>query len=167
MPYATLAELCRQYGYREISQLLGDESDLLTEDMLLEAVAGDDLSQYSNSEQVAIEAAVERAEDALEQQSNFMDSLIGVRYQLPLPVEAVAISPLRECCLALSRAYLADDADNLSETIDAARQRWTKWLNDLARDNAIIQNAPRVSAGASDSGFLTSPIPARTDLSSY
>lgn len=167
MAYANLAELCRQYGYREISQLLADESDQLTEDMLLEAVAGDDLSLYTNSEQVAIEAAVERAEDALERQSAYMDSLIGVRYQLPLPVEAVQISPLRECCLALSRAYLADDADNESETIDASRQRWVKWLNDLARDNAIIQNAPRVSAGASSGGYLTTPIPARTDLSAY
>jgi phage gp36-like protein len=135
--------------------------------MLVDYLAGDDLLLYTADEQGAIAAAVERAEDALERQSAFMDSLIGARYQLPLPLDAVAASPLRECCLALSRAYLADDADNMSQTIENARQRWIKWLNDLARDNAIIPNAPRVSVGASEDGYHTAAIPARTDLSSY
>ena len=30
MPYATLQKLCSHYGYRELSQLLCDEDDLLT-----------------------------------------------------------------------------------------------------------------------------------------
>ena len=166
MPYATLQKLCSHYGYRELSQLLCDENDLLTQDMLLEAVAGDDLTQYNADEQVAIANALNRANDALPRQSIFMDSKIGVRYQLPLSASAITSGPLEECCLALTRAYLADDSDNSAEIIENARKRWIKWLEDLAKDMSFIPNALKVSVGGTENKYLTAK-PSGLDLSNY
>lgn len=166
MPYATLQNLCSQFGYREISQLLCDESDLLTEEMLFEAVAGDDLSSYTVDEQAAIAAALNRANDGLTRQSLFMDSKIGARYQLPLSASAIAAAPLEECCLALTRAYLADDSDNSAEIIEAGRKRWITWLSDLAKDMSFIPNAAKVTTGGAQSKHLTAT-PAGLDLSEY
>lgn len=167
MPYATLEQLCKQYGYREISQLLCDEGDLLTQDMLLEAVAGDDLSQYTAEEQEAIASAINRANDAITRQSILMDSKIGVRYQLPLLPSAIAAAPLEECCLALSRAYLSDDSDNQAEVIEVGRTRWTKWLNDLSKDLSVIPNAIKITVGGSENRALSAKPTSGLNLENY
>ena len=165
--YATLQQLCNQYGYREIAELLCDEEGLLTQDMLIEAVAGDDLSLYTSAEQAAITAAVERANDAITRQGAYMNSKIGARYQLPLPAGAIADSPLEECCLALTRAYLADDADNSSQMIDGARTRWIKWLTDLAKDQTVIPGATRLGTGGTDNTYRTAKPASAVNFENY
>lgn len=167
MQYATLANLASQYGFREISQLLSDESDLLSEAMLIDAVAGNDLTAYTAAEQSAIADALSRANDALTRQSIFMDSKIGVRYQLPLTTVAIAAAPLEECCLALTRAYLSDDSDNTSQMIEGARTRWIKWLTDLAKDRSFIPNADKVTVGGSENAYLTKQPTGGLDLANY
>ncbi|TNC80708.1 MAG: hypothetical protein C9356_12470 [Oleiphilus sp.] len=165
--YATLQNLCTQYGYREISQLLCDEDSLLTEDMLRTAIAGGDLTVYTAEEQEDIAAAVNRGNDALTRQSALMDSRIASAYNLPLPATAIAASPLEECCLALTRAYLCDDSDNTSQVIEGSRTRWIKWLVDLASGQTVIPGGDRIGDGGIDKQFHSTAVSDRTDLSNY
>lgn len=164
--YATLTQLCTQYGYREVSQLLSDEDAPLTEQMLRDALANADVTSYTPDEQAVIAVGMNRGNDALIRQSNFMDSKIATRYQLPLSDSAVAAAPLEECCLALTRAYLCDDSDNSSPIIEGGRTRWIKWLTGLARDETVIPGAAKVAAGGTQNGYHTAK-PKGLDLSNY
>jgi phage gp36-like protein len=140
MPYATAQQLAQQYGVEEISQLVSDEESLVSEQMLSDALAGNSLTGYTTDEQAAIARAMNRINQVLAMQSNFMDSRLALRYALPLPftTDQVNASPLLECCLALSRAALSDDDENMTTLVEKERDYWRDWLSDIAKAKAII-----------------------------
>ena len=135
MSYTTLQSLVDTYGIAEVAALLCDEDRLVTEDLLRDKLAAD-VGTYSAPEQEAIAAAVVRAENALARQSIFIDSKIAARYTLPLT--DAASTPVVECCLALTRAALADDGDNITKTIKEERAHWRSWLKQVVDGSALL-----------------------------
>jgi len=153
MAYATLEQLIEAYGIAEVSQLLCDEESLVTESLLNDIIASGNLSAYSQQEQDAIAKAVARAETILERQTVFIDSKISGRYRLPL--KDADGSPVIECCLALTRAALADDGANISKRVIEERDHWRKWLNDVQKGHAHLLNEDARKASGSESRRLT------------
>ena len=146
MSYATLEQLIERFGLEEMTQLLADEHDLLTEE-LLQAALNDSASSYSSQEQEAATQAIDRADAIISQQSDVMDTKLGARYLLPLmnPDNGSIV----ECCLALSRAALSDDSTNISKLILSERADAKKWLKDIAENKAHLPDErSRKSGGA-------------------
>jgi len=55
MPYASAQQLVEYYGLTEISQLVSDEESLISEELLRDALAGNDLDEdYSDEEIVKV-----------------------------------------------------------------------------------------------------------------
>ena len=135
MAYATLEQLIERFGLEEMTQLLADEHDLLTEELLL-AVLNDSTSRYSTEEVQAAQAAVNRADVVIERLSDFMDSKFSARHTLPLdnPQQGNVV----ECCLALSRAALADDGTNTAKKMLDERDHWRQWLKDVSTGKALL-----------------------------
>ena len=144
--YATLQELVDAFGAVELQQLLCDEDRLLTE-ALFRAALADDTSAYSQVEQDVATAALARANAALQKQTNFIDGKIMGRYQLPLITPAN--TSVGECCLALTRAALADDGDNISTTIKEERKHWRDWLREVAQGSAFLPGEVVAGSGGS------------------
>ncbi len=135
MSYATLEQLIEHFGLEEITQLLADEHDLLTEELLL-AMLNDSTSSYSSQEVQAAQGAVDRADVVIERISDFMDSNFSARHILPLdnPEQGNVV----ECCLALSRAALADDGTNTAKKVTEERDHWRQWLKDVSTGKAFL-----------------------------
>ena len=164
MPYATINQLIEAYGHAEVAELLCDEEQLVTE-TTLQAKVDDDITGLSAEEQTAINTAWARGENILARQSVFIDSKIGIRFTLPLSDPSA--TPVVECCLALSRAALADDGDNISTTIKEERKHWRAWLNDIASGNALLTGETQGSIGGTVNGHHCAPIPSAVDWDSY
>lgn len=167
MTYATLQQLCEAYGFGDIAELLCDENALITEALLRDAVAEQDLASYSSEEQTAVLDALIRANQILNRQSVFIDSKLANNYHLPLPDSARDNTPVVECCLALARAALADDGDNLSETLTAERKHWRNWLNDLAAGRAVLPGVARIASGGARQQRKTAAVSSSVDWSAY
>lgn len=163
--YATLSDLCQRFGHREIAELLCDEEALVTEELLRDAEAENDLGGYSANEQLAIVYAMARANVILDGQSDVMDSYIAARYQLP--INDTAASALKEPCMALARFALADDSDNIDERIKLERDRWLKWLNQLKDDRVVLVGALKISEGGNVRGHHTAKIKSGVDFANY
>lgn len=144
MSYATLAQLVERYGLQELADLLCDEQQLVT-DELLKAHLDEDVTDWSDDEQAVIAIAALRAANALAQQTALIDSKISTRYLLPLT--SPASLPVVECCLALTRAALADDGDNLSTTIKEERKHWRTWLDQVASGDAVLPGETAIGTG--------------------
>jgi len=135
MSYITLEQLIERFGLTEISQLLQDEQDIVTDELLSNILNGE-ASSYSEQEVKATESAIARAETIIQRISDFMDSKFRARYTLPLqnPEQGNVV----ECCLALSRAALADDQTQVSKKVIAERDHWREWLKDVSNGKALL-----------------------------
>lgn len=166
MSYATPAAYFSAFGLTEAVQLLGDEEQLLTAQLLQDAVAvlGTPPGAWTGSptpeEQAAGLAAAQRLLDKLAAQSNFMDGYLRSQVELPLPPESANAGSLQECCLALTRCAIADDAENATERMDKAADVWRKWLADVAAGRVTLvtpgTGATPVRSGGARTGQATS-----------
>lgn len=152
MAYATLEQMIERFGLEEMSQLLVDEQDLLTGE-LLQAALNDSVSSYSDQEQSAATYAINRADTIVDQQSDVMNTKLGTRYLLPLnrPDNGSII----ECCLALSRAALSDDSSNISKLIMAERDNARKWLRDISESKAHLPDERSHKSGGAEKKYHT------------
>ena len=165
MPYATPAQVIAEYGLKEVTQLLSDEQQLLTEQLLLDAIAvaagGAWTGNPSQLEKDAANAALARFNRKLDTQSSFMDGFLRSAVSLPLTAGDANTGTLNECCMALTRCGLSDDPDNATERMDDCCATWRKWLRDVANGvvslvNSAGQEVPgksRVRQGAAQSGY--------------
>ena len=51
------------------------------------------------------------------------------------------------CCMALARCSLADDGDNISDSMKEDRTHWRGWLRDVQIGKVVLPGVPSVSAG--------------------
>ncbi|WP_431511655.1 phage protein Gp36 family protein [Variovorax sp. DAIF25] len=141
MPYATPARFIESYGLEETVQLLADEEQLLTAQLLKDALAGSWTGSPSQEEKDAALSAVARCTRKLETQSNFMDGYLRPAVVLPLSPEDANAGTLEECCLALTRCALADDPDNSTEAMTDCCKGWRAWLGDIAKGKVKLAGA--------------------------
>lgn len=167
MAYATLEQLADRYGWSEISQLLSDEEGLVTEGLLKDVVTGADLSGYSSNETNAADTAIVRAQDIAHKTSLLMDGKFSAVYSLPLPSDSDVQKSVEDCCLALTRAGLADDGDNLSKTMKEDRKYWRDWLNEIAAGKAFLPGVPRETKDGVVQQRLASGGRTPLDMSNY
>ncbi|MEY2685983.1 MAG: hypothetical protein RL375_181 [Pseudomonadota bacterium] len=134
--YATPAQYLAKFGRAEATQLLADEEALLTETLLVDAIAvaggGAWTGSPSQAQQDAGTAALARLTRQLLVSSNFMDGYLRAVVTLPMPPDDANATTLEDCCLALTRCGLADDADNATERMDKCCADWRAWLKDVA-----------------------------------
>jgi len=131
MAYATPQRFIQEYGLDETTQLLADEQQLLTSQLLSDALAGSWTGTPSAAEQAAANAAKDRITRKLVTVSNFMDGYLRGAVTLPLSVNDANAGTLEECCIALVREGVADDSDNVTERIVDIADRWRAWLKDI------------------------------------
>lgn len=159
MPYATPTAYFETFGLTEAVQLLADEENLLTTQLLQDAVAvlsdppGDWTGSPSPEEQAAGLAAAQRLLNKLQSTSNYMDGYLRSQVELPLPPASANAGSLQECCLAITRCAIADDADNATERMDKTADMWRKWLADVAAGRVTLVDpdtgeTPQRSGGA-------------------
>ncbi len=165
--YATVQALALAFGTRELSQLLCDEQGLVSEPLLSDALNEIPLDGYTTEEQAAIQRALLRANTVLDRQSVFINGHLTGRYPLPLPLSASTSTPLQECCLALTRAALSDDGDNLSELVAEERKFWRKWLKDIETGKALLQGVNPTSLGGAEQQRLTGQASSAINWNNY
>lgn len=144
--YATIAELATQYGLTEVAQLMDDEEGNISAALLQAALDGD-TSSYTADEQAAIARAMARADAIISQQQALIDASVAQRYSVPLSDSDARATPVHSCCLALARAGLADDGDNIGEQMAKDRDYWRTWLRDLAKGQLTLPGISVISAG--------------------
>jgi len=138
MAYATPQRFIQEYGLDETTQLLADEQQLLTSQLLSDALAGSWTGTPSVAEQAAANAAVARITRKLATISNFMDGYLRVAVTLPLSANDANAGTLEECCVALAREGLSDDSDNITERMEKVADRWRTWLRDVQAGRATL-----------------------------
>lgn len=167
MPYTTATSFIAKHGLDETTQLLADEQNLLTSQLLLDAISVDDMGYWtgepSEAEIAAAQAALARINRQIETTSNFMDSYLRKAVSLPLAPADANAGTLEDCCLALVRCGLADDTDNATERMDKGCEMWRMWLKDVGRGlvelvaTTGLPVAPNTSSGArfgkADTGY--------------
>lgn len=165
MAYATPAQFHAKFGLDEATQLLADEQNLLTGLLLTDAigVAAGCLwtGEPTEAEQVAALASLARLSEQLETSSNYMDGYLRGAVTLPLALEDASAGVLRDCCLALARCGLADDADNATDRIKEAANGWRTWLKDIQAGRAqlvsgagaAVAGRGRIKTGQASSGY--------------
>ena len=136
MSYATPSAYLQRFGLDEAVQLLGDEQQLLTSQLLLDAIsveAGGDWTGAPSADEIATaQAALARLAAQLQSSSNFMDGYLRSAVTLPLSSDDANAGTLADCCMALSRVGLADDTDNATDRMDKTADGWRAWLKDVA-----------------------------------
>jgi len=147
--YATVSELVNQYGVTEITQLLDDEEGNVTAAVLTAVLNDEDTSAYTAEEVAATVRGISRADGIIAQCGNIIDASIGRHYPVPLTDTQARATAVHTCCLSLARAMLADDGDNLSDSMAKDRERWMIWLRDVSTQKAIL---PGISPVATNSG---------------
>ncbi|MDR3370713.1 phage protein Gp36 family protein [Rhodoferax sp.] len=131
MSYATPQRFIQEYGLDETTQLLADEQQLLTSQLLTDALTGAWTGTPSAPEQAAATAAKDRIMRKLLTVSNYMDGYLRSAVTLPLSTTDANAGTLEECCIALVRTGLADDSDNTSERMEKIADQWRAWLKDV------------------------------------
>jgi phage gp36-like protein len=172
MPYATPARYISQFGLDETTQLLADEQNLLTSQLLLDALAVANDNGYwtgepTDAEQAAALAAKDRFERKLVTISNFMDGYLRAAVTLPLAATDANAGTLEECCMALARCGLADDADNATDRMDKCCDQWRSWLKDVQAGRVTLIGAAglavpgsgRVKTGQAASSYAWAGFP--------
>ena len=161
-----LAYLLR-FGATEAVQMLGDEQQLLTEGLLRDALAIIDGSASTwhgtptGDEMAAGLAAATRLNRALAMTTNMMDGYLRNVVKLPIPADDANAGVLEDCCLALTRAGLADDPDNATDRMDQVAKDWRAWLKDVSKGVVQLVGAQgepppsptRVRSGQAASGY--------------
>lgn len=161
MPYATPQRFIQEYGLEETTQLLADEQNLLTSQLLLDALAGAWTGAPSAAEQAAANAAKDRIMRKLLTVSNFMDGYLRNAVSLPLAPDDANAGVLEECCVALVRCGLADDTDNATDRMDECCKQHRSWLKDVQAGRVTlvgttgeaVPSVRRVRSGQAVSGF--------------
>ncbi|MES2946322.1 MAG: phage protein Gp36 family protein [Pseudomonadota bacterium] len=161
MVYATPGQVIQSFGIGEVTQYLADEEGLLTDRLLLDAIAGTWTDSPSQEEMDAALAALARFERKIATTSNLMDSYLRSAVTLPLSEDDANIGTLNECCMALVRCALADDPENSTEKMEDCCKTWRKWLLDVARgavllvtpEGETLPGKSRVKFGQAKSGF--------------
>lgn len=162
MSYATPTQFIERFGLRETAQLLADEQRLLTAALLVVAVGGAAYPEGTSADQAtATNSGLQRLQTALETVSNLMDGYMRSVVSLPLSADNANAGVLRDCCMALTRCSLADDADNFTDRMQALADQWTKWLEDVSKgriklvlaDASQAQDSYRVRHGKAKSSF--------------
>jgi phage gp36-like protein len=161
MAYATPQRFIQEFGLDETTQLLADEQQLLTSQLLTDALAGAFTGSPSVAEQAAANAAKDRITRKLTTVSNFMDGYLRSAVTLPLSTLDANAGTLEECCIALVRCGLADDTDNANERMDKMGGQWRSWLKDIQAGRVTlvtttgeeVVSSGRVRAGQATSGF--------------
>lgn len=138
MSYATPATFTRDCGWAETTALLRDEDRLLTEQLIRDAVAGVWTGTPTTDEQASALAALARLERQLATASSLMDGYMRAVVALPLQADAATLGVLESCCTALTRYALADDADNMTDRIEAGYERSIAWLRDVRAGKAQL-----------------------------
>lgn len=149
MAYASPAQYTSRFGLDEAAQLLGDEQALLTSTLLQDAINGAWTGSPSAAEQAAASAALARLTRQLLVCSNTMDGYLRAAVALPLAASDANAGTLEDCCMALTRCALADDADNATERTDKAGDTWRAWLADVARGRVQLVGATGAAAPSS------------------
>lgn len=162
MSYATPALFISKFGLTETTQLLADEENLLTTQLLRDAIAGAWTGTPTVDEQAAATAALARITRQLAVTSNTMDGYLRSALTLPLAAGDANMGALEDCCLALVRCGLADDSDNATERMDECCKTWRAWLKDVAtgKTQLVVGGDPmagtvsgKVHTGQARSGF--------------
>jgi phage gp36-like protein len=154
--YATAADYVQEFGFTETFQLLRDEAELLTVELLREAMAGVFLSGHTDDEIAAATQAVARLADIIVRSERFIDGFIRSAVTLPLTQDQVDQTPLKTCCLELSRCQLKDDDDNMSELQQERCKEARSWLKEVARGNVKLLSSPASTSGRVLSGRMPS-----------
>jgi phage gp36-like protein len=71
-----------------------------------------------------------------------MDGYLRSAVALPLREADIAKTPLKTCCLELTRCQLADDPDNATELQEKRCKRWDVWLRDVANGTVRLLPSP-------------------------
>jgi len=141
--YATASQFAQEYGLSETYQLLRDEQDeLLSPELLGEGLAGAYGADRTEAEKAVCDAAIGRLASMLVDMSLFMDGYLRSAVTLPLSAADIAQTPLKTCCLELTRCQLMDDPDNLTEQQEKRCKRWDVWLKDVAAGVVRLLPAP-------------------------
>lgn len=131
--YLTAQGLAELYGMREVAEAT------YTDEQILQAVlADDDVSGFDPALVAAAQAAVQRITAALTRASRRVDSHLRVRYQLPLPVDAVTANDLETRVADIARLQL------WRYPSDEHRTRYNDavaWLKDAARGSVALVGA--------------------------
>ncbi|HWH86352.1 MAG TPA: phage protein Gp36 family protein [Pseudomonas sp.] len=139
MAYISVSDLLDRYGTEEILQRT-DKTELVSEELMEAAVAGEDLSGYPPEEQAAVADAIRLAEIAANDATDLINGYIAGRYQLPLmPVPGVLI----RLCSEVARYNLYDDAP--TEAIQDRKTATLKTLRDIA-DGRLSLGADKLGA---------------------
>jgi len=154
--YATADDFVQEYGFDEAWQLLRDESELLTADLLRQALDGVFDPDTTPEEQAAALTAAKRLRDVIIRAERFMDGYLRSAVMLPLETDQVEQTPLTTCCLELSRCQLMDDPDNQTDAQKERCKEWKDWLKDVARGTVKLLEPPASSSGRVRSGHLPS-----------
>lgn len=165
MPYATPQQVIQDYGLKEVTQLLTDEQGLLTEQLLLDAIAvaagGAWTGMPSQADKDAANAALARFLRKIDTTGSMMDGYLRNAVTLPLSADDANTGTLNECCMALVRCALSDDPDNATERMDDCCDKWRAWLKDVARGTvqlvnpvgATVAGKSRIRTGQAVSGY--------------
>jgi phage gp36-like protein len=137
MSYATPADFAQRYGADEAVQVLSDSAGVLTAELLLAAIAvdagtGDWPDGTPDSSKDIAVLALQRVTEQLSVASNYMDGYLRSACALPLSGTDANLGTLKDCCLALTRSGLANDAAGATERTDQVADRWRSWLRDVA-----------------------------------
>lgn len=138
MTYATPSQFVQSFGLSEIADLLSDEQGSITSELLAEAVAGAFAEGRTDAEKNIALEGLKRLENALHETCKLMDSYLRNSVVLPLTNEQIANAPVTACCLDLSRCYLQDDDDNMTEGTEKRCKRWMDWLRDVSTGKVKI-----------------------------
>ncbi len=164
MTYALASDVIQACGIGEITDLLRDELDLLTPELLQEALAGDFGDDRSEDERKQGQAAADRLLDAILEAARLMDgyflSVEGLT--LPLTQAQIEAAPVKSCCVELTRCHLKDDDDNMSEGAEKRCKRWFDWLRDVAAGRVKL-----VTEQARSIGVRSGALKSRYDWGSY
>lgn len=149
MTYATAADLLEMYGAREVAAISRPDHirTRVADDLLRQAVAGDDLSAWSSEERQAVAACLARIDRVLADAHRTVNSYLSSRYSMPIAASVAADSPLRGMCGDIARHLLQDDkaTGQTRERYEAALQ----WLRDVAAGRAGLLQEATPPAGAS------------------
>lgn len=135
--YANARQYIKEYGLEEASQLLADEEDALTEELMAQRLAMNTTTHTPEQINV-LDAAFARLDSMLTQQSHYMDSYLRGKVVLPLSATNVDKTALPTCCMCLTRMQLMDDPDNITEEMHKQVARWEKWLREIAAGKALL-----------------------------
>ncbi len=141
MAYTTPTNMAQAFGLEELVQMLADEERLLTAQLLKDAIAGTWTGTPTAEEQAAAQAALARLVKTIGNNSNLMDGYLRAKLQLPLSPADANAGTLEDCCNALVRYALRDDAENMTDLVDARRKHWMAWLRDVADGRTLLAGA--------------------------